>query len=1678
MKRLLFLAVLLFSVFALQACDEKAPPIVAELSAPTNVVIQEGVVSWTAVENATGYRVVVGQNQYETANTTYNLNTLQMAAGNYNVTIVAFNATQVSLPSSSMLFVVSLEVVLEAPENVALNQGVLSYDAVNGATAYVITIGNVSYEITETQFNLANITLPQGSHNVYVKAINLTETSGNSSSVTYTLAADQLSSEFGRVLKMYDEIFEPGMTNEELGEGWFYYYYLSSHHIASSFFLIGQELGLNDNTIVMIYDELIDADYSGSMSLVQMLEIMEVMQAMEVESGVFAAYLTRMMAVMFEAGTYDNMNSFNNVQAQIETMEFFLDEMLNNPQIAYLMDSLETLLSVDDFNVFLYHLNAESDEYYSMGFIFENALWDVYYDNDPSYLVTNPDGLESVVYRYFLALYADDEESFMFMKNNFSSVFYDFNTMVNYARSLKNYHESLDHYGSRIQEALDNAQSIKNNSDAYVDALTLMMDYMWQMSDTLPLTLAISIDELFMDETFSVEEAMVLKEELYSILMLNMPTLNEFEVMNEALVMFVSMQTGLIIENETTFVQELAYGQRLVLQTLISFIHYFDLEDYHTIEESVAVLNDMYDLSDLMDVEVLRAIHNLVNIYHGFKEANLALVEEIEAYELENVLTPIIQWALRARLGDVHVMMPMANPIFYYSEHPEVITDALKVALNIASQLKDGLFAKDSTAIDELEAIYLAMEQSNDPSIEALDLAQWINTYLLSLDISAEEFGNLIAFAWSSTRPSHNIEVHHAFIEALRVLGVLAVDSKAMVRDFIDFMNAEDVNAIIDYLNNRTIEEMYVEQYPVYEYVCDQYDCRDMLVRYEEYTYYEERMNPEANAIFFQYMSIRLSLFFSNHPEHKQAFMDFVGMEETAELWAYMWVVILWNNRYYDVPQSVVDFLFEDASKQLQGLLWLVERSFESLDLLALTEGELFNVILALMESDDETLVIDALTLLIPHVQNMLVNVDENNVLDIASLWRMMMLNNIYRYNDESELLIFIEATDVALAALVPTLLDVRDLVLAFSEYLEDYLLLVDLSDNTTSFDPLSYIVVKALDDFLNETNEAAIIAIINQVFEDVLSLTEVQDMIDIDPTYLPDVKDDVIGMANALFTRIHNISALMDAPYTFETFYLLEQITSEGIFNLGDEIVLVDLGAIESNEGITVENVEFNHYLVTFTPTETNFYELQATESHYEKWNVYIEIEGTYHRVYSYNGNHTNLPPNLEFVADETYYIVFSSIYYLESIHLLIQTFDDTGFTMDNPHVLTDDGLYFMLFGEDTSVYMSYLSNESGQYGFFFTGNQVHINLYLYEWMNGEYVLTEELSGNTQYDAFEVFMNQDTQYIIQIQSWESEVLTINLMPFFSNDADSAIELYLDTWFSLLDVGPYSLIWFSFTPGNANYYEIILSGYGYYMIDIYDQDFDSSDYYSGYVWGATTIYFTVPENGVFIVLTKDNDASFDGLEVKKGNNYVQKETINLYVPIDVVADGNVVEVSFIAPHNGQYLFYIEPSNHWNYDFLVNGNHIKNLWLQSNDIFGGTVLYLTMGDELIVTSWVEEDSGFYLYILDYDEQVDYQATLYQFDELNAFKIEYQDYIAITFTPSATDTYTLFVSYYGPTVYVEWYDGDEYVLAYTSINDYWHKSVVELTAETTYTIYVSSEWYRFDVFNLSIYQGLIT
>ncbi len=163
-----------------------------KLSAPANIGVQSNVLSWTAVANASSYKVTINGVIVAAAatETTIDLSTRLYSTGDYTIKIKAQGDNLLFLDSDySAVYTYTHKKTLATPANLAVTASdskvTASWDKVPYAAAYEVYVDGTTYETAECNYDVTTLVSAVTDHTVKVRA----KTNGNFSASDYCTAA-------------------------------------------------------------------------------------------------------------------------------------------------------------------------------------------------------------------------------------------------------------------------------------------------------------------------------------------------------------------------------------------------------------------------------------------------------------------------------------------------------------------------------------------------------------------------------------------------------------------------------------------------------------------------------------------------------------------------------------------------------------------------------------------------------------------------------------------------------------------------------------------------------------------------------------------------------------------------------------------------------------------------------------------------------------------------------------------------------------------------------------------------------------------------------------------------------------------------------------------------------------------------------------------------------------------------------------------------------------------------------------------------------------------------------------------------------------------------------------------------------------------------------------------------
>jgi len=146
MKKLISIIFASFSLLFLMGCQ-------AKITAPTDVVLNNRVLTWSAVKDASSYIVNINDDLITVDTTTYSL-----ASGYYGILTISVKAvvgaeeTPYSTPLSA-----TVTYTCQAPEHFVQSGNRLFWDTVINAQGYIVKINGTEYVTTENQYTLSSL---------------------------------------------------------------------------------------------------------------------------------------------------------------------------------------------------------------------------------------------------------------------------------------------------------------------------------------------------------------------------------------------------------------------------------------------------------------------------------------------------------------------------------------------------------------------------------------------------------------------------------------------------------------------------------------------------------------------------------------------------------------------------------------------------------------------------------------------------------------------------------------------------------------------------------------------------------------------------------------------------------------------------------------------------------------------------------------------------------------------------------------------------------------------------------------------------------------------------------------------------------------------------------------------------------------------------------------------------------------------------------------------------------------------------------------------------------------------------------------------------------------------------------------------------------------------------------
>ena len=779
MKRLFTLIGAILLAFILLGCKNS-------IGVPQNVSLSGETLTWDEVDKADGYLVVVGSISYKTTETTLDLTTLALSVGNYSIGVKATLKDIESKLSNTVNYEVKSETV-GRPTNLVLTNKTLSWQEVYGATSYVVTAGNKTITVTTTSLNLDEFKLEVGTHDVSVKALKGNIESQNSVSIKFTVTKELSNTVKLEMLKRFDNRFELDKQESDFPNRSEYLYYYSFVEGLDAYLNVAAENNLSEYETINVFHAVLNLTEMEDPTNIQ--EILDTFDSL-LESGLTANVLSNALyEVSLIRNKYIPYAGMEDVfQGYIEEAnQDYLDAISNIISIFNDLESFATETQKDALNQLLYNDELYRKYYTDVySYVFDlykqilrgdEYLYNSYiYDEEP-YLIDN-------IFELFKKIANDGEP----LQNIVYDALYDLANYypVNFYRERKI--NEIDRYRNYQEKLITQQQTLEfltENKELIINAYIEVFEFLEITRSILGKDGIVTILENLIEHgNITIEEILILKDELVILMNHLLPSEASFELVFEMIVQTAFEFNGTQIPFDFDF-SVLSQASVLTFEIIIEFIDKVD-EEYITglynllddnVSYSVLLSNVFMYTVDYFEAsfEDIKAEYELVftnevleATYQQLLNTIIDVLEQDEQYAdivegLRYLLTKYDVFSNVVELfdGSFVPLLKLAQQVVTFSTSSELAENAMFTSIDLLFDLSNILikdfdensanaildflhtyleFSYIATSTPELEPVLLAFDEERSNLVEVLlNVSQVVKNIELKKDEVAEE---------------------------------------------------------------------------------------------------------------------------------------------------------------------------------------------------------------------------------------------------------------------------------------------------------------------------------------------------------------------------------------------------------------------------------------------------------------------------------------------------------------------------------------------------------------------------------------------------------------------------------------------------------------------------------------------------------------------------------------------------------------------------------------------------------------------------------------------------------------------------------------------------------------------------------------------------------------------------
>lgn len=638
---------------------------------------------------------------------------------------------------------------LDAPENVMITNGMVTWDAVKGAEEYLVFVGGQSFTVTGTSLDLNALDLTSGNYTVYVIAKAGENVSLPSSNQPYNITQTTVDMDLlNRALfAMIDPSYQPNLTEDDFEEAWEYREYLRTIALVETFSKSTIDMGMNETTTLAIFTQV--TAMMTTMSSGEIEDVSDMKQELDIfgtygmEPSDVALLIYNLLLTGVDQIILDETLSIEENQSRIQELEQIVDNFQTSSEGQALYLAFKAFTPTDFYDELdqFFALDFESWRYYELlSIIAYDMVPNIYYElNDPYYLEwDNPYIL--LFHEIFTAMKASEQMDMMdeLLYNSYPELMMPFSDVISYSDELYWLSEDLFNAQAQILLLQDFKQLWITEEAMMKQAIEDFVTYLNHLYDAISPELLSALD-VVSSGTFDLTEIFIIKDEILDMLMTTLPNAEAFGDMYEVIFMITAAFGDTNASELTIHADYLGSIDHATIELALLYIDsvtQIDVEAMIEITDGMVIEEEIYDeewdyyyyQTTTDSSKVIELILYVLNHIDAFVTTNQTKIDALDGLlddaEMEQVITKILN--NYAAIASRQMSEEEARVVDIVVSEVIASYDDIRIVTDLIETIGHEAILEFMTSEGELIFNLLALEEYTEPSQAMIALVEQI----------------------------------------------------------------------------------------------------------------------------------------------------------------------------------------------------------------------------------------------------------------------------------------------------------------------------------------------------------------------------------------------------------------------------------------------------------------------------------------------------------------------------------------------------------------------------------------------------------------------------------------------------------------------------------------------------------------------------------------------------------------------------------------------------------------------------------------------------------------------------------------------------------------------------------------------------------------------------------------